>query len=131
MIFASRYAYARRRSVQSYLTNRNNNSRDTFLGVHSWLTDVRSLANPELVVSLVGNKNDRSDEREVSYLEASRFAQENGKNFIYIRHCCTLKLSLHDIYRDDVPGSKRADRRCGGGDVFQMRTIDFKQNRDR
>lgn len=51
--------------------------------------------------------------------------------FIYIRHCCTLKLSLHDIYRDDVPGSKRADRRCGGGDVFQMRTIDFKQNRDR
>lgn len=81
MIFASRYAYARRRSVQSYLTNRNNNSRDTFLGVHSWLTDVRSLANPELVVILVGNKNDRSDEREVSYLEASRFAQENGKNF--------------------------------------------------
>lgn len=54
-------------------------SRDTFLGVRSWLRDVRTLANPELVIILVGNKNDKADEREVSYLEASRFAQEHGK----------------------------------------------------
>ncbi|KAG1146112.1 hypothetical protein G6F37_006420 [Rhizopus arrhizus] len=54
-------------------------NRDTFLGVRSWLKDVRTLANPELVIILVGNKNDKTDEREVSYLEASRFAQEHGK----------------------------------------------------
>ena len=54
-------------------------SRETFLGVRSWLKDVRTLANPELVMILVGNKVDKADdEREVSYLEASRFAQENG-----------------------------------------------------
>lgn len=58
-------------------------SRDTFLGVRSWLTDVRALANPELVIILVGNKNDK-DEREVSYLEASRFAQEHGNVIIMI-----------------------------------------------
>jgi Ras-related protein Rab-4B len=40
---------------------------------------VRALANPELVIILIGNKNDKADEREVSYLEASRFAQEHGK----------------------------------------------------
>lgn len=40
---------------------------------------MRTLANPELVMILVGNKVDKADdEREVSYLEASRFAQENG-----------------------------------------------------
>ena len=58
-------------------------SQDTFLGVRSWLTDVRALANPELVIILVGNKNDK-DEREVSYLEASRFAQEHGNVIIMI-----------------------------------------------
>ncbi|KAI8646892.1 ras family-domain-containing protein [Parasitella parasitica] len=56
-------------------------NRDTFLGVRAWLTDVRALANPELVIILVGNKNDK-DEREVSYLEASRFAQEHEMMFL-------------------------------------------------
>jgi len=54
-------------------------SRDTFVGLSSWLTDVRTLASPELVVLLVGNKTDRAEDREVSYLEASRFAQEHGQ----------------------------------------------------
>ncbi|KAG1051489.1 hypothetical protein G6F46_005489 [Rhizopus delemar] len=57
-------------------------NRDTFLGVRSWLKDVRTLANPELVIILVGNKNDKTDEREVSYLEASRFAQEHEMMFL-------------------------------------------------
>ena len=52
------------------------------MGVHSWLSDVRSVANPELVIILVGNKSDLAEEREVSYLEASRFAQEHGKLYI-------------------------------------------------
>jgi Ras-related protein Rab-4B len=69
----------------------NHISRDTFLGVRSWLTDVRALANPEIVILLVGNKNDKGEEREVSYLEASRFAQEHGKNKkkkgLYIYYC--------------------------------------------
>jgi len=29
---------------------------------------------------LIGNKTDLEDEREVTFLEASRFAQENGMN---------------------------------------------------
>ncbi|CDH53058.1 ras-related protein rab-4b [Lichtheimia corymbifera JMRC:FSU:9682] len=57
--------------------------KETFLGVRSWLKDVRTLANPELVMILVGNKVDKADdEREVSYLEASRFAQENEMMFL-------------------------------------------------
>lgn len=59
-------------------------SRETFLGIRSWLTDVRALANPELVIILVGNKSDKGDEREVSYLEASKFAQEHGNAGIQI-----------------------------------------------
>lgn len=51
------------------------------MSLTSWLRDVRTLASPELVVLLVGNKTDRAEDREVSYLEASRFAQEHGKIF--------------------------------------------------
>ncbi|GAB5587032.1 Ras-related protein Rab-4B [Umbelopsis nana] len=57
-------------------------NRDTFVGLSSWLTDVRTLASPELVVLLVGNKSDRGEDREVSYLEASRFAQEHELMFM-------------------------------------------------
>jgi len=41
--------------------------------------DARSLASPNIVIILVGNKKDLDAEREVTFLEASRFAQENGK----------------------------------------------------
>jgi GTPase SAR1 family protein len=43
-----------------------------------WLTDARDLAPEHAVIMLVGNKSDLEDEREVAFLEASRFAQENG-----------------------------------------------------
>lgn len=45
----------------------------------TWLNDARALATPELVIVLVGNKTDLQEDREVTFLEASRFAQENGK----------------------------------------------------
>lgn len=48
----------------------------------SWLADARTLANPDIVIVLVGNKADLEDSREVTFLEASRFAQENDLIFI-------------------------------------------------
>lgn len=58
---------------------------------------MRALANPELVIILVGNKNDKSDEREVSYLEASKFAQEHGR-FLIISHVYMDKDELSVNY---------------------------------
>jgi len=53
-------------------------SRETFNALTNWLVDARSLASPNIVIILVGNKKDLDAEREVTFLEASRFAQENG-----------------------------------------------------
>ncbi|KAG2177190.1 hypothetical protein INT43_007847 [Umbelopsis isabellina] len=64
-----------------YWSTTSASDRDTFVGLTSWLRDVRTLASPELVVLLVGNKTDRAEDREVSYLEASRFAQEHAFDF--------------------------------------------------
>jgi small GTP-binding protein len=57
-------------------------SRDSFNNLANWLTDARTLASPAIVIVLVGNKKDLEDEREVTFMEASRFAQENGIMFL-------------------------------------------------
>merc|ERR1712198_153244 len=57
-------------------------SRETFNSLANWLTDARTLASPSIVILLVGNKKDLEDEREVTFLEASRFAQENDLIFL-------------------------------------------------
>ena len=55
-----------------------NGSRETYNALTHWLTDARTLASPNIVIILCGNKKDLDGEREVTFLEASRFAQENG-----------------------------------------------------
>lgn len=55
-------------------------SRETFNALANWLSDARTLASPNIVIILVGNKRDLDAEREVTFLEASRFAQENGES---------------------------------------------------
>ncbi|EHB11540.1 Ras-related protein Rab-4A [Heterocephalus glaber] len=54
-------------------------SRETYNALTNWLTDARMLASQSIVIILCGNKKDLDADREVTFLEASRFAQENGK----------------------------------------------------
>ena len=54
--------------------------RSTFESLQAWITDARALASPDLVILLVGNKLDDEDNREVDYLEAARWAKENGES---------------------------------------------------
>ena len=53
-------------------------SRETYNALTNWLTDARTLASPNIVIVLVGNKRDLDADREVTFMEASRFAQETG-----------------------------------------------------
>lgn len=59
-------------------------SRETYNSLAAWLTDARTLASPNIVVILCGNKKDLDPEREVTFLEASRFAQENGEGWVVL-----------------------------------------------
>ena len=56
-------------------------SRETYNALTNWLTDARTLASPNIVIILIGNKKDLEADREVTFLEASRFAQENGRKY--------------------------------------------------
>lgn len=57
-------------------------SRETYNALTNWLTDARTLASPNIVIVLVGNKKDLDADREVTFMEASRFAQENELSFL-------------------------------------------------
>ena len=54
-------------------------SRETYNALTKWLTDARTLASHNIAIILCGNKKDLDADREVTFLEASRFAQENGE----------------------------------------------------
>lgn len=58
-------------------------SRESYNTVANWLSDARTLASSNIVVILCGNKKDLEDQRQVTFLEASQFAQENGNIFFY------------------------------------------------
>ena len=94
-------------------------SRETYNALANWVTDARTLASPNIVIVMVGNKKDLDSDREVTFMEASRFAQENGQ---------LLSLSLSLLFsplsfncgslpcRAGVPRDECTyGRECGGG----------------
>lgn len=52
--------------------------RDSFEHVSQWLTEARANADPDLVITLVGNKCDKVADRQVSFEEGHAFAQRNA-----------------------------------------------------
>ncbi|CAK9007391.1 unnamed protein product [Durusdinium trenchii] len=53
-------------------------NRDSYNHLVNWLADARTLARADISIITVGNKVDLKEKREVTFLEASRCAQENG-----------------------------------------------------
>jgi len=57
-------------------------NRESYNAVTNWLADARSLASPNIIIILCGNKKDLDEQRQVTFLEANRFAQENDLMFL-------------------------------------------------
>jgi Ras-related protein Rab-4B len=57
-------------------------SRDSFNNLPTWLQDAREQAWKDISIIAVGNKRDLKEQRQVSFLEASRFAQEQDILFL-------------------------------------------------
>lgn len=80
-------------------------SRETYNALTTWLSDARMLASQNIVIILCGNKKDLDADREVTFLEASRFAQENGTNwnriFWYFLGVVLIE-SIHLVPQDNI-----------------------------
>ena len=57
-------------------------SKESFDHSSAWVADARTLARADTAIVLVGNKADMKDKREVTFLEASKFAQEHDILFV-------------------------------------------------
>ncbi|OEH77990.1 Ras family domain-containing protein [Cyclospora cayetanensis] len=57
-------------------------NRESYNHLINWLADARSLARADISIAIVGNKIDVREKRAVTFLEASRFAQENDVLFL-------------------------------------------------
>lgn len=56
-------------------------SKESFEHLEGWLKDVRLLCNPDVKIFLIGNKRDLELEREVSFEEAKKYADQNDFNY--------------------------------------------------
>lgn len=56
--------------------------RETFTNLKRWLDEARSNSNPEMVITLIGNKSDMENKRVVSTTEGEEFAKKHGLNFV-------------------------------------------------
>lgn len=72
-------------------------SRETFSELSTWLTDAKTMASPNIVILLVGNKKDLDSQREVTFLEASKFAQENGR-YSFAHTINFILFALHHVF---------------------------------
>jgi len=57
-------------------------NRESYNHLMHWLADARTLARADISIITIGNKCDLKDKRAVTYLEASRAAQENDVLFL-------------------------------------------------
>ncbi|CAF5019019.1 unnamed protein product [Rotaria sp. Silwood1] len=57
-------------------------NRESYNTIANWLSDARQLASSNIVIILCGNKKDLEDQRQVTFLEANQFAQDNDLIFV-------------------------------------------------
>eukprot|EP00913_Durusdinium_trenchii_P014477 g13581.t1 len=69
-------------------------SRDSYNNLPTWLQDAREQAWKDISIIAVGNKRDLKEERQVSFLEASRYAQEQERRMAKIEQETTRVVHL-------------------------------------
>jgi len=57
-------------------------SYESFKSLDKWLEDIRTNADPNMIVLLVGNKSDMKEGRQVSEEEAAKYAESHGLAFM-------------------------------------------------
>lgn len=56
-------------------------SRDSFKNLELWMKDLRTMANPDVKIFLIGNKTDLVNKRQVSYEDGEQFYKSNNLDY--------------------------------------------------
>ena len=71
-------------------------SRDSFDNLSYWIKNTEKLCHDGVVITLVGNKNDLSTQRKVSFEEGSNFAKKN--NCLFFETSARNGSGINDIF---------------------------------
>ena len=55
--------------------------KETFEKINSWLNELRELSPPDIIVFIIGNKNDLNQKREINFNETKIFSENNHISF--------------------------------------------------
>ena len=72
----------------------------TFYDVASWLQDCKDMCFKDILIYLVGNKNDLEDKRQVTQEEAQEFADEN--NLIFFETSALTGNNIEKIFNESA-----------------------------
>ena len=84
----------------------------TFYDVTSWLQDCRDMCYKNILIYLIGNKNDLEDKRQVSQEEGQKFAEEN--NLVFFE---TSALNGNNIEEIFVQSATELVKRLDSGEL--------------
>ena len=75
-------------------------NKNSFDSIPIWFSDVLNVKNDEAVFGLIGNKNDLNDEREVTYEEGKKLADE--KNIIFGEVSAKSGNNIKEFFYDKI-----------------------------
>jgi GTPase SAR1 family protein len=80
--------------------------KSSFKALQKWLIELKQYAEPDCLISLVGNKLDLvekdEDKREVPYQEAKNFADEN--KLFFIETSALVNLQVNEAFENLIEG---------------------------
>lgn len=73
-------------------------SPETFSRAQNWIKELQRQASPDIVIALVGNKSDLSDDRQVTEEEAIAYAEENS--LLYMESSAKTGSNVSEIFTE-------------------------------
>ena len=95
----------------------------TFYDVTSWLQDCRDMCYKNILIYLIGNKNDLEDKRQVSKEEGEKFAKEN--NLVFFE---TSALTGNNIEKIFTQSATELVKKLEAGELKDNYNKDLEKN---
>ena len=86
--------------------------KESFIHLPAWIKDLTNINMSEVIFTLVGNKNDLSDKREVNEEEAKKYAEEH--DFIFQEVSAKTGDGFSDLFYKNLFEKNRTKFRPGG-----------------
>ena len=90
------FAHFSNRGSQAAIVVYDITNKDTFVRAKSWVRELKSQADPKIVIALAGNKCDLESHRMVKYEEAHAYADENG--LLFLETSAKNELNVNEIF---------------------------------